>query len=159
MLEPGDRAPAFTLPDQNGEKVRLTAFKGRKVLVFFYPKANTSGCTTQATGLRDIADQIGDTVILGISPDEPARQQKWDEKHHFGFPLLSDPQHKVADKYGVWGPKKLYGREYMGITRSAFLIDERGRIVRAWYKISPKDTPRKLLAALAESGDGPKGGS
>jgi peroxiredoxin Q/BCP len=150
-LEPGDRAPAFHLADQSGTKRRLSEFKGRRVLVFFYPKANTGGCTTQACGLRDIAADIGDTQILGISPDEPTAQQKWDDKHDFGFPLLSDPDHAVADKYAVWGPKKLYGREYEGITRSAFLVGANGKLEEVWYKISPKATPEKLLAALEAS--------
>jgi peroxiredoxin Q/BCP len=150
-LEPGDRAPAFHLADQTGAKRRLSEFKGRRALVFFYPKANTGGCTTQACGLRDIAADVGDTQILGISPDEPAAQQKWDDKHDFGFPLLSDPDHAVADKYAVWGPKKLYGREYEGITRSAFLVGANGKLEAAWYKISPKATPEKLLAALEAS--------
>ncbi len=150
-LAPGDRAPAFNLPDQEGNKLRLSSFKGRKVMVFFYPKANTGGCTTQACGLRDIATEIGDTQVLGISPDEPSAQAKWDAKHEFGFPLLSDPDHAIADKYGVWGPKKLYGKEYEGIIRSAFLIGENGKVEQAWYKISPKATPEKLLAALEEA--------
>lgn len=147
-LEPGHRAPAFNLPDQDGNKLRLSSFKGRRVMVFFYPKANTGGCTTQACGLRDIADQIGDTQILGISPDAPSAQAKWDAKHGLGFPLLSDLDHAVAGKYGVWGPKKLYGKEYEGIIRSAFLIGSNGKIEHAWYKISPKATPEALLAAL-----------
>ena len=147
-LEPGHRAPAFNQPDQDGKKLRLSSFKGRRVMVFFYPKANTGGCTTQACGLRDIADQIGDTQILGISPDAPSAQAKWDAKHGLGFPLLSDLDHAVADKYGVWGPKKLYGKEYEGIIRSAFLIGSNGKIEHAWYKISPKATPEALLAAL-----------
>ena len=150
-LGPGDRAPAFNLADQDGNKLRLSSFKGRKVMLFFYPKANTGGCTTQACGLRDLADRIGDTQVLGVSPDEPAAQAKWDAKHDFGFPLLSDPDHAVADKYAVWGPKKLYGKEYEGIIRSAFLIGETGKIEHAWYKISPKATPEKLLAALEEA--------
>ena len=150
-LAPGDRAPAFNLPDQEGNKLRLSSFKGRKVMVFFYPKANTGGCTTQACGLRDIATEIGDTQVLGISPDEPSAQAKWDAKHEFGFPLLSDPDHAIADKYGVWGPKKLYGKEYEGIIRSAFLIGENGKVEQAWYKIGPKATPEKLLAALEEA--------
>jgi peroxiredoxin Q/BCP len=149
-LTSGDRAPAFHLTDQHGDKHRLSEFKGRKVMLFFYPKANTGGCTNQACGLRDVADEIGDTVIIGISPDEPAKQLAWDEKHSLGFGLLSDPDHAVADKYGVWGEKKLYGKTYMGIVRSAFLIDEKGKVAHAWYKISPKDTPKKLLAALEE---------
>jgi peroxiredoxin Q/BCP len=148
-LAPGDKAPAFTLPDQNGRKVKLSDFKGRKVLVYFYPKADTPGCTAQACGLRDIAGEIGDVAIVGISPDDPARQKKFDEKHSLGFPLLSDPDHQVAEKYGVWGEKSMYGKKYLGIIRSAFLIDENGRIAEAWYKISPKDTPVRLTRALA----------
>lgn len=149
-LQPGDLAPAFHLSDQAGTKVRLSSFKGRKVLVFFYPKADTSGCTAQACGLRDVLGDIGDTAVVGISPDEPDKQARWDAKHGLGFPLLSDPDHAVADAYGVWGEKKLYGRAYLGIIRSAFLVDERGKVEQAWYKISPKDTPKKLLAALGD---------
>jgi peroxiredoxin Q/BCP len=149
QLAPGDRAPAFTLEDQDGSKVRLSAFKGNKVLVYFYPKADTPGCTTQSCALRDIAGDIGDTVILGISPDAPAKQKKFDDKYSLGFPLLADTEHEVALKYGVWGEKVNYGRKYMGIIRSAFLVDEKGKIEEAWYKISPKDTPVKLQKALA----------
>lgn len=145
----GSKAPAFHLADQNGEKVRLSSFAGRKVLVYFYPKADTPGCTNQACGLRDVADDIGDTVIIGISPDPPEKLKKFDEKHSLGFTLLSDPDHKVAEKYGVWGEKSMYGRKYMGIIRSAFLIDEKGKVIEAWPKISPKDTPKNLLKALA----------
>ncbi len=148
-LAAGDKAPAFTLLDQHGEKVALSKLKGRKVLVFFYPKADTPGCTTQACAMRDVADQVGDAVILGISPDLPAKQEKFDSKHGLGYPLLSDPEHTVAEAYGVWGEKKLYGKAYMGIVRSAFLIDEKGKIAQAFYKISPKDTPTKLLKAMA----------
>jgi thioredoxin-dependent peroxiredoxin len=148
QLSPGDKAPAFHLADQSGTKVRLSAFKGEKVLVFFYPKANTPGCTTQACGLRDVAGDIGGTKILGISPDMPDKQASFDDKYGLGYPLLSDPEHATAEAYGVWGQKKLYGREFMGIIRSAFLIDEKGKVEQAWYKISPKDTPTNLLKAL-----------
>jgi peroxiredoxin Q/BCP len=147
-LSAGDKAPAFALPDQQGNTVRLSHYKGHKVLVFFYPKASTPGCTTQACGLRDIAGDVGDTAILGISPDTPAKQLAFDEKYNLGYPLLADTDHAVADAFGVWGEKKLYGRAYMGIIRSAFLIDEKGKIEQAWYKISPKATPEKLLKAL-----------
>ena len=147
-LTVGDRAPAFGLRDQTGTTVRLSQFKGRRVLVFFYPKADTPGCTTQACGLRDVLGDIGDVAVIGISPDEPERQARFDEKYGLGFPLLSDADHAVAEKYGVWGEKKLYGRAYMGIVRSAFLIDERGKVEQAWYKISPKATPERLLASL-----------
>jgi peroxiredoxin Q/BCP len=148
-LAPGDKAPAFTLLDQSGGKVKLTDHKGHKVLVYFYPKADTPGCTTQACGLRDVLGDIGDTTVLGVSPDKPEKQAAFDEKYGLGFPLLSDPDHAVADSYGAWGKKKLYGREYEGVIRSAFLIDEKGRVEQAWPKISPKDTPKKLLAALS----------
>lgn len=148
-LSPGDKAPAISLPDQDGTVRKLSQFKGRKVLVYFYPKADTPGCTTQSCLLRDIAGDIGDTAIIGISPDAPARQKKFDEKYSLGFPLLADEEHAVAEAYGVWGEKKNYGRTYFGIIRSAFLIDEKGRIEQAWYKVSPKDTPKNLLAALA----------
>lgn len=150
MPAAGDRAPAFHLADQDDLKHRLSSFKGRKVLVYFYPRADTPGCTTQACGLRDIADDIGNTVILGVSPDQPAKLKKFDDKHSLGFTLLSDPDHAIAEKYGVWVEKNNYGKKYMGVQRSAFLVDERGKVTHAWPKISPKDTPTELLAALAE---------
>jgi peroxiredoxin Q/BCP len=146
-LSPGDKAPAFTLRDQNGDTVKLSGLKGRKVLVYFYPKADTPGCTTQSCELSAIKGDV-DVQILGISPDEPAKQKKFDDKHALGFPLLSDPDHAVAEKYGAWGEKSLYGRKYMGIIRSAFLVDEKGKIAEAWPKISPKNTPKFLLQAL-----------
>ena len=149
-LSTGDRAPAFNLSDQQGNKIRLSSFKGRKVLVYFYPKADTPGCTTQACGLRDIAGDIGDTVVLGVSPDPPAKLAKFDDKYGLGFALLSDPDHTAAEAYGSWGEKSMYGKKYMGIIRSAYLVDEKGRVSHAWPKISPKDTPTNLLKALAE---------
>jgi len=149
VLKAGDKAPAFTLKDQSGTSVKLSSYKGRKVLIFFYPKADTPGCTAQACGLRDVAGDVGDTAILGISPDLPEKQKKFDTKYSLGFPLLSDPDHAVADAYGVWGEKKLYGKAYMGIVRSAFLVDEAGKLSGVWYKVSPKDTPKNLLTALA----------
>jgi peroxiredoxin Q/BCP len=148
MLKPGDKAPAISLYDQDGNTVKLSALKGRKVLVYFYPKADTPGCTAQACGLRDIAGDVGDTAILGISPDKPTAQKKFDTKYGLGFPLLSDIDHAVAEAYDVWKQKSMYGRTYMGIERSAFLIDEKGKIAEAWYKVSPKDTPKNLLGAL-----------
>ncbi|MFP5316880.1 MAG: thioredoxin-dependent thiol peroxidase [Acidimicrobiia bacterium] len=147
-LRPGDPAPGFALPDQSGNTVELAGFWGRKVLVFFYPKALTSGCTAQACGLRDVAADVGGTAIVGISPDKPSLQARFDEKHGLGYPLLSDPDHAVADAYGVWGEKSMYGKKYMGIVRSAFLVDEDGRIAHAWYKVSPADTAANLVKAL-----------
>jgi peroxiredoxin Q/BCP len=151
MLAPGDKAPAISLTDQHGQTVKLTAFKGRKVLVYFYPKADTPGCTQQSCNLRDIAGQIVDTAIVGISPDSPTRQKKFDDKYSLGFPLLADQDHAVAEAFDVWQEKVNYGKKYMGIVRSAFLIDEKGKIEQAWYKVSPKDTPTNLLKALGLS--------
>jgi peroxiredoxin Q/BCP len=148
-LKPGDKAPDFTLPDQSGEPLSLSSYRGRKVLVYFYPKADTPGCTAQSCGLRDVAAQVGGTAILGISPDPPKKQAKFDTKYGLGFPLLSDPDHAVAEAYGTWGEKSMYGKKYMGIIRSAFLIDEDGTVVQGWYKVSPKDTATNLLAALS----------
>jgi len=145
----GDPAPAFTLTDQDGNEVGLSDHRGRKVLVYFYPKADTPGCTTQSCELRDIRDDV-DVQILGISPDAPEKQKRFDEKHSLGFPLLSDPDHVVAEQYGAWGEKSMYGKKYLGIIRSAFLVDEEGTILEAWPKISPKDTPKKLLKALEQ---------
>jgi peroxiredoxin Q/BCP len=147
-LESGDKAPAFTLLDQHGDKVKLSDFKGRKVLVYFYPKADTPGCTAQACGLRDVSGQIGDTAVLGISPDPPKKQAKFDDKYGLGFPLLADEDHAVAEAYDVWAEKSMYGKKYMGIVRSAFLIDEKGKIAEAWYKISPANTTAYLLDSL-----------
>ena len=148
-LKPGDKAPDFTLLDQDGSKVKLSSFKGRRVLVYFYPKADTPGCTQQACGLRDVMPQVGETVVLGISPDKPGKQKKFDDKYGLGFPLLADEDHAVAEAYDVWTEKSMYGRKYMGILRSAFLVDEKGKIVEAWYKVSPKDTAANLLKSLA----------
>ncbi|MGH9382205.1 MAG: thioredoxin-dependent thiol peroxidase [Thermoanaerobaculia bacterium] len=149
MLKPGDEAPAFTLRDQHERPVSLSDFRGRKVLVFFYPKADTPGCTVQACGLRDVSGEIGDTVVLGISPDAPDAQKAFDAKFGLGFPLLADEEHAVAESYGAWGERSLYSRTYMGVIRSAFLVDEEGRLTEAWPGITPEDTPTKLLAALA----------
>ena len=149
-LAPGDRAPAFTLKDQHGKPVKLTGFKGRKVVVYFYPKADTPGCTTQSCELRDAEPDLKKlkAVVLGISPDAPAKQLKFDEKYGLGFTLLADEDHAVAEKWGVWGEKVNYGKKYMGIIRSAFVIDANGKIAAAFYKISPKDTVPKVTAAL-----------
>ena len=148
MLKEGALAPDIELLDQHEKKFSLKKLSKRTVLVYFYPKADTLGCTQQSCGLRDIADQIGKTVIVGISPDKPAKLLKFDEKFSLGFTLLSDDTNVVAKKYKVWKKKSMYGREYMGIERSAFLINGKGEIVHAWYKISPKDTPLRLLESL-----------
>jgi len=149
-LNAGDKAPAIALLDQHGKKTTLASMKGRNVLVYFYPKADTPGCTQQTCMLNDIRDQVGDTAIIGISPDTVAKQLKFADKYGIKFPLLADDEHAVAEAYGVWKEKKNYGKTYMGVVRSAFFIDGKGKIVHAWYKISPKDTPAKLLEALAQ---------
>jgi len=151
MLKPGDKAPlkeVLALLDQHDKKLAASRVAKRKVLIYFYPKADTPGCTQQSCGLRDIAADIGRTVIIGISPDKPAKQLKFDEKYDLGFTLLADTEHLAALAFNVWKKKSMYGREYMGIERSAFLIDTSGKIINAWYKVSPKDTPTLLLAAL-----------
>jgi peroxiredoxin Q/BCP len=147
MLSSGDKAPPIALTDQHGDVVKLTAFKGRKVLVYFYPKADTPGCTTQACGLRDIAGQVGDAAIVGISPDKPAAQKKFDDKYGLGFPLLSDPDHAVAEAFGVWKEKSMYGRKVMGIERSTFLIDADGVLRQEWRKVKVEGHVAAVLAA------------
>ncbi len=149
MLTVGHPAPSFTLPDQHEASVDLTALRGRNVLVYFYPKADTPGCTTQACALRDIRPQLGETEVIGISPDKPAALARFATKYELGFTLLSDVDHAVADAYGVWQEKKNYGKTYFGIVRSAFLVGPDGDLREVWYKISPKDTPTKLLEVLA----------
>ena len=150
MLKVGDKAPAIELLDQNGKTVSLAKLGKKKVLVYFYPKADTPGCTTQSCGLRDIKGDVGRTAIIGISPDKPEKLKKFDDKYELGFTLLSDVEHTVSLAYKVWIKKSMYGREYMGVERSAFLIDANGIIQEAWYKISPKDTPLNLLKALGK---------
>jgi peroxiredoxin Q/BCP len=149
-LKAGDPAPDFALPDQHGNTVRLSDLRGRKVIVYFYPRADTPGCTTQACSVRDAQEplQVAGATVLGISPDKPAAQAKFDTKYGLGFSLLSDPDHAVADAYGAWGELSMYGKKYMGIVRSAFVIDEKGRIIEPFYKISPKDTVPSALKAL-----------
>ena len=150
QLNAGDRAPSFNLQDQTGGRVKLSDYKGRKLLLYFYPKANTSGCTAQACAVRDAMPDLSKLQVaaVGISPDPPEAQKKFDDKNGLGFPLLSDSDHKAADAYGVWGEKSMYGRKYQGIIRSSFLIDEKGKIAAAWYKVSPKDTVPKAMEAL-----------
>ncbi len=151
QLKPKDKAPPFELPDQDNKKVRLADFKGRKVLLYFYPKADTPGCTTQSCGVRDAMPDLGkaDVAALGISPDTPEAQKRFDEKYGLGFPLLADTDHKVAEAYGVWGEKVSMGKTTVGIIRSSFLIDEKGNVVAAWYKVSPADTVPNAQQALA----------
>ena len=151
MLKAGDKAPDFSLTDQNGDTVKLSQFKGRKLLVYFYPKADTSGCVKQACSVRDAAPDFSglNVAAVGISPDKPDKQKKFDEKYSLGFPLLSDVDNAVAKAFGAWGEKKMYGKTYEGIIRSAFLIDENSVILNVWYKVSPADTASNVMKALS----------
>ena len=150
-LKIGDKAPAFSLLDQQDKKVSLSDFKGGKLLLYFYPKADTPGCTKQACSIRDASKELNKlaAAAVGISPDEPARQKKFDDKYSLGFPLLSDPDNKVAKAYGAWGEKSMYGKKYEGIIRSSFVIDGKGKILRASYKVKPLDTVPNATEVLA----------
>jgi len=150
-LQIGDKAPDFALQSDENETVRLSDFRGQRLLVFFYPKADTPGCTTQACGFRDNFPVIedADAVVLGISPDPVERLAKWRAKESLPYNLLSDMDHAVADAYGVWGEKKMYGRSYQGIIRSHFVIDAAGLLEDVQYKVSPKNSIKRALEQLA----------
>jgi peroxiredoxin Q/BCP len=147
----GDKAPAISLKDQRGSTVKLSQFKGQRVVLYFYPKADTPGCTTQSCALSEALPQMKklDAVVIGVSPDTVERQKKFDDKYSLGFPLLADTEHSVAEAYGVWGEKVNYGRKYMGIIRSAFVIDEKGKLAGVFYKVSPKATVSSVTKVLA----------
>jgi len=149
-LKVGDSAPDFELLAQDGKTWRLADFKGQSLLIYFYPKADTSGCTAQSCAVRDaLGDLAGlGAKAIGVSPDKPEKQAKFDNKFDLGFPLLADIDHSVADAYGAWGEKSMYGKKYMGIIRSSFLVDGKGKIAGAWYKVKPGDTAPKALEAL-----------
>ena len=150
MVEKGTPAPDFTLPSDGGASLRLSSLRGRKVVLYFYPKDDTSGCTAQACELRDALPRFEgvDAVILGVSPDPVASHRKFREKHGLNFPLLSDEDHAVAEAYGVWVQKSMYGRTYMGIERSTFLIGDDGRVLEVWRKVKPKGHAELVAAAL-----------
>ncbi len=152
MLEPGDKAPAFTLLDQDGEKVKLTDLKGETVVLYFYPRAETPGCTTQACGIRYRRDEYAElgARVIGVSPDQPEALRKFADNQSLPFTLLSDPDHAVADKYGAWGEKSMYGKKYMGMLRSTFVIDPKGKIARVFPKVQPKKHDALVLKALGE---------
>ena len=149
-LKPGDPAPDFTLPDQNGDPVSLSQLRGRTVVLYFYPKADTPGCTTQACGVRDHrADyQNANAVVLGVSPDAVKAVGKFDLKFGLGFPLLADSEHEVAERYGVWVEKNRYGRTYMGNERTTFVIDPDGNIKDILHKVKPAEHDDLVLSAI-----------
>lgn len=146
----GDMAPDFALPGDTGETVRLSDFRGKRVVLYFYPKDNTPGCTAQSCGFRDAYPQIEErnAVVLGISPDGVKSHQKFKTKYDLPFILLADEQHAVAEAYGLWAEKSFMGKTYMGVTRSHFVIDENGCIVDAQVKVSPADSVERALKAL-----------
>jgi peroxiredoxin Q/BCP len=151
MPAPGDPAPDFTLPDQNGDPVTLSKLRGKKVVLYFYPKADTPGCTTQACGVRDHhADyEHAGAVVLGVSPDPVKAVSNFDRKYGLGFPLLADQDHAVAEAYGVWVEKSMYGRKYMGNERTTFVIDPEGKISEVLRKVKPGEHDELVLDALA----------
>jgi peroxiredoxin Q/BCP len=153
-LTAGDAAPPFALLDQRGSEVKLEDFKGRTLLLYFYPAADTPGCTTQSCSIRDALPDLRTTGVdaVGISPDLPGKQLAFDQKYGLGFPLLSDPDHAVADAYGAWGEQTYSGKTYEGIIRSAFLVDPDGRLIKAFYRVKAADTVPKAKAALAAAG-------
>jgi peroxiredoxin Q/BCP len=150
MIQKGDPAPDFSLPADDGSVVTLGDLKGSKVILYFYPKDDTSGCTTQACELRDALPRIeeGRAVVLGVSPDSISSHVKFRDKYQLNFPLLSDEDHSVAEAYGVWKEKSMYGRKYWGIERSTFIIDEGGVILDAWRKVKPKGHAEKVTDLL-----------
>jgi peroxiredoxin Q/BCP len=152
VIEQGQQAPDFTLPDQEGNPVRLSELRGRPVVLYFFPKADTPGCTTQACGIRDRRadyDRAGARVV-GVSPDTVTAQRKFAVKYDLDFTLLADENHEVADLYGVWGEKKMYGKTYMGVRRSTFIVDPEGMVAHVIPKASPKTHDEVVLEALGE---------
>jgi thioredoxin-dependent peroxiredoxin len=150
MIEDGKKAPDFALPDDTGEKVRLSKLKGRPVVVYFYPKDDTSGCTQEAKDFSCLADEFSaaGAELIGISPDSAASHQKFKSKHELSLRLLADEQKDAANAYGVWVEKSMYGRKYMGIERSTFLIDKAGKLIRSWRKVKVPGHAEEVLAAV-----------
>jgi len=146
-LEPGARAPAFTLTDADGKKVSLSSFAGHKVVVYFYPRDDTPGCTKEACQFNDALSQFEGLGIpvIGISPDKAASHVRFRDKYGLQFPLLSDPDHTVMEKYGAWGEKTMYGKPTTGVIRSTFLINEKGKVARAWYGVKADGHAAKVL--------------
>jgi len=156
MIEVGKPAPDFTLASDDGRKVSLKDFRGRKVVLYFYPKDDTPGCTTEACGFRDVLPDVSSAgaVVLGVSRDDAASHQRFRQKYHLNFPLLSDPEVAVHKAYGAWGEKILYGKKTVGVIRSTVLIDEKGRVVRHWPRVKAEGHAAEVLEAIASS---PKG--
>jgi peroxiredoxin Q/BCP len=154
MLEAGDAAPDFTLPDQDGRELTLSDLRGETVVLYFYPRADTPGCTTQACGVRDRGSEYAaaGARVIGVSPDEVGAVKKFAEKFDLDFTLLADADHAVAEAYGTWVEKSMYGKKYMGVQRATFLIDTGGKIARVFPKVSPKTHDDVVLKALAELG-------
>jgi thioredoxin-dependent peroxiredoxin len=152
MVEEGQEAPDFTLPDQNGNQVTLSELRGETVVLYFFPKADTPGCTAQACGVRDHRNDYENTGarVIGVSPDTVTAQRKFADKYGLDFTLLADENHEVADLYGVWGEKKMYGKTYMGVQRATFLIDSDGKVAKVFQKVSPKTHDELVLEALGE---------
>jgi peroxiredoxin Q/BCP len=153
MLEVGDTAPDFTLPDQDGNEVALADLRGQTVVLYFYPRADTPGCTTQACGVRDhSADyERAGVKVIGVSPDPVSAIKRFAEKHDLNFTLLADEEHKVAEAYGTWTEKSMYGKKYWGVTRSTYIIGPDGKITHVFPKVSPKTHDDVVLKALAET--------
>lgn len=153
MLAVGESAPAFSLPDQNGNIHTLEQYKGKKVILYFYPKDNTAGCTKQACGFSERYPQImeQEAVVIGVNKDSVASHKKFEEKYGLAFPLLSDPELEVIQAYDVWHEKKMAGRTYMGIVRTTYLIDENGIIIQASDKVKAADNPQQMLNILLEN--------
>jgi thioredoxin-dependent peroxiredoxin len=150
MLAPGSKAPAFALPADTGKTFALTDLKGKKVVLYFYPKDDTEGCTVEACEFRDhwSAVRKAGTVVLGVSPDGVASHGRFRKRYHLPFPLLADEDHAVAERYGVWGEKSMFGRKYFGVRRTTFVIDEAGRIARVFERVRPKGHAAEVLEAL-----------
>lgn len=148
----GDIAPDFELMNQDGKQIKLSDYRGKKVILFAYPKAGTSGCTTQACGFRDALPNIatGNTVVLGISADAPKAQLKWKQAENLSYDLLSDEDHSVLEAWGVWGEKSMYGKNYMGIVRSHWVIDEEGKVIDEQINVSPKDSVERAVRAIEQ---------
>lgn len=149
-LKVGDKAPEFSVVNQDGEVVNLSDFKGSKVILYFYPKADTPGCTAESCNLRDNYDDLLDKgyKIIGVSPDKPEKQKKFTEKYSLPFPLLADVDHEVIKPYGAWGLKKMYGKEYEGLLRTTYVIDENGNVEKVFPKVKTKDHAAQILEAM-----------